>query len=76
MHYTHGTIVNIYFVCGLCASGFNHSDPILKTCLFGAVTSTKSADMIGISTLVMGLDLIEDQAFYSGYWICSRCINF
>ena len=55
MHYTHGTIVNIYFVYGLRASGFNHSDPILKTCLFGAVTSTKSADI--------------DKYRYSGYRI-------
>ena len=37
---THGTIVNIYIVYEL-ASGSYDSDPTLKKCLFGAVTSTK-----------------------------------
>ena len=40
LHYTHGTIVNIYIVYELGASGSNDSDPTLKNCLFGAVTLT------------------------------------
>ena len=38
LHYTHGTIVNIYIVYELGASSFNDSDPTLKNFLFGAVT--------------------------------------
>ena len=38
MQYTHGTIVNIYTVYELGASGSNDNDPTLKNCLFGAVT--------------------------------------
>ena len=43
--YTHGTILNIYVVYELGASGSNNSDPTLKHCLFGAVTLTKNADI-------------------------------
>ena len=43
--YTHGTIVNIYIVYELGASGSNDNDPTLKNCLFGAVTLTKNADI-------------------------------
>ena len=43
--YTHRTIVNIYIVYQLGASGSNNSDPTLKNCLFGAVTLTKNADI-------------------------------
>ena len=53
--YTHGTIVNIYIVFELGASGSNDSDPTLKSCLFGAVTLTKNADI--------------DKYGYSGYGI-------
>ena len=45
LHYTHGTIVNIYIVYELGASGSNDSDPTLKKFLFGAVTLTKNADI-------------------------------
>ena len=43
--YTHGTIVNIYIVYELGASGSNDNDPALKNCLFGAVTLTKNANI-------------------------------
>ena len=42
--YTHRTIVNIYIVYQLGASGSNNSDPTLKNCLFSAVTLTKNTD--------------------------------
>ena len=35
--------------------------PTLENCLFGAVTLTKNADLISIST---NIDLIEVEAFY------------
>ena len=53
--YTHGTIVNIYIVYELGASGSNDNDPTLKNCLFGAVTLTKNTDI--------------DKYKYSGYGI-------
>ena len=43
--YTHGTVVTIYIVYELGASGPYDSDPTLKNCLFGAVTLTKNADI-------------------------------
>ena len=58
--YTHKTIVNIYIVYELGASSSHNNDPTRKNCLFGAVTLTKNANIVGI--LVMELDLIEDQA--------------
>ena len=58
--YTHKTIVNICIVYELCASNSQNNDPTRKHCLFGAVTLTKNANIVGI--LVMELDLIEDQA--------------
>ena len=45
MQYTHRTVVNIFIVYELGASGSNNSDPTLKNCLFGAVTLTKNADI-------------------------------
>ena len=53
--YTHGTIVNIYIVYKLGASGSNDNHPTLKTCLFAAATLTKKADI--------------DKYRYSGYGI-------
>ena len=43
--YTHSTIVNIYTVYELGASGSHNNDPTLKNCLFGAVTLTKNTDI-------------------------------
>ena len=53
MQYTHGTIVNIYIVYELGASGSNDKDPTLKNRLSGAVTLTKISDI--------------DKYGYSGY---------
>ena len=53
--YTHGKIVNIYIVYELGASTSSDNDPALKSCLFGAVTLTKNADI--------------DKYWYSGYGI-------
>ena len=58
MHYTHGTIVNIYIVYELGASASSGSDPTLKNCLFGAVTLTKNTDIekYGYSGYGIGFD--------------------
>ena len=53
--YDHGKVVNMYFVYSLGACSSNYSDPIIKNCLFGAVTLTKNADI--------------DKYGYSGYGI-------
>ena len=53
--YTHKTIVNVQIVYELGASTSNDNDPGLKNCSFGAVTSTKNADI--------------DKYEYSGYGI-------
>ena len=53
--YTHGKIVNIYIVHELGAYNSNDNDPTLKSCLFGAVTLNKNADI--------------DKYRYSGYGI-------
>ena len=55
VHYKHKTILNIYIIYELGASGSNNSDHTLKNCLFGAVTLTKNADI--------------DKYAYSGYGI-------
>ena len=55
MQPTHGTIVNIYIFYELGAYSSNDNDPTLKSCLFGAVTLTKNADI--------------DNYRYSGYGI-------
>ena len=52
--YTHGKVVNIWFLWTWCTSSHNN-DPALKNCLFGAVTLTKNADI--------------DKYKYSGYGI-------
>ena len=53
--HTDKTIVNIYIVYEQGASTSNDNDPILKNCLFGAVTLTKNID--------------NDKYGYSGYGI-------
>ena len=53
--YTHKKVLNIYIVYELSASSSNFDDPTLKSCLFGAVTLTKNADI--------------DKYRYSGYGI-------
>ena len=43
--YTHGKSVNIYIAYELDASSSHSDDPILRNCLFGAVTLTENADI-------------------------------
>ena len=52
---THWKVVNIYTVYELGAFSSHVNDPTLKSCLFGAVTLTKNADI--------------DNYGYSGYGI-------
>ena len=68
MQYTHGTIVNIYTVYELVASGSNDNDPTLKNCLFGAVTLTKNADIdkYGYSGYGIGFDRRSSFSFSGG----------
>ena len=54
----------VYIVYELGASSSHNNDPTLKHFLFGAVTLTKNADIVSMGTLVMELDLKEDQAFH------------
>ena len=63
MSYTHGAILNIYIAYELGASSSHNNDPTLKSCLFGAVTLTKTQILICIDILLIELDLIEDQVF-------------
>ena len=42
--YTHGKVVNIYIAYELSASTSHFDDPMLKSCLFGAFTLTKTTD--------------------------------
>ena len=63
MSYTHGAILNIYISYELGASSSHNNDPTLKSCLFGAVTLTKTQILICIDILLIELDLIEDQVF-------------
>ena len=51
--YTHGKVINIYIFYELGACSFHINDPMLKNCLFGAVTLTKNGDI--------------DKYVYSGY---------
>ena len=66
--YTHKKVVNVYIVYELGASGSNNSDPILKNCLFGAVTLTKNADndKYGYSGYGIGFDRRSSLSFPSG----------
>ena len=66
--YTHRTVVNIYIVYELGASGFNDRNPTLKNCLFGAVTLTKNADIekYGYSGYGIGFDRRSSFSFPGG----------
>ena len=65
LQYTHETIVNIYIVYEMGASGSNNNDPTLKHCLFGAVTLTKNTDIekYGYSGYGIGFDRISSSSF-------------
>ena len=45
MSYTHSTIVSIYTVYELGASGPHGNGPTLQNCVLGAVTLTNNADI-------------------------------
>ena len=64
---THSTIVNIYIVYELGASGSHDNDPTLKNCLFGAVNLTKNADVdkYGYSGYGIGFDRRSNFSFPS-----------
>ena len=66
--YTYGKIVNIYIVYELGASSCNINDPILKNCLFAAVTLTKNAniDKYGCSGYGIGFDRRSNFTFPGG----------
>ena len=53
--FTHKKVVNIYIFYELGASSSHDSDPTIKSCLFGAVTLAKNADI--------------EKYTYSGYGI-------
>ena len=56
--YTHEKAVNIYIVYELAGSSSNSDDPMLKNCLFGALTLTKNdnIDKYGYSYYGIGFD--------------------
>ena len=60
----HKALVNIYIVFELGASSSHNNDPTLKNSLFGAVILTKNTDINKMGTLVMELDLMENQFFH------------
>ena len=65
---THKKVVNIYIVHELAASSSHTSDPIIKNCLFGAVTLTKNADIekYEYSGYGIGFDRRSSFSFPSG----------
>ena len=73
--YTHGTIVNIYIVYELGASGSHSDDPMLENCLFSAVTLTGNANInkYGYSGYAIVFD--RNKFFISKWWIWSKCNN-
>ena len=66
--YAHSTIVNIYIVYELSASGSQNNDPSLKNCLFGTVTLTKNAviDKYKYCGYGIGFDRRSSFSFPSG----------
>ena len=65
---THKKVVNIYIVYELTVSSSHNSDPTIKTCLFGAVTLTKNADIekYKYSGYGIGFDRRSSFSFPSG----------
>ena len=68
LQYTHGTIINIYIVYELGASGSSNNDPTLKNCFFRAVPLTKNADFhkYGYSGYGIGFDRGSSYSFAGG----------
>ena len=63
LSYTHRTIVNIYIVYELGASGSNDNDPTLKNCLFDAVTLTKNSDIENLGYSGYGIRFDRRSSF-------------
>ena len=61
---TGGKVLNIYMVYELGGSRSRNNDPTLRNCLFGAVTSTKNADIDKYGYSGYGIGLIEYQVFH------------
>ena len=63
--HNHRPIINIYIVYELGASSSHNNDPTLKTCIFGAVTLTKNADIeqYGYSGCGIGFDRRSSFSF-------------
>ena len=64
--YNYGKSVKVYIVYEKNKTdNTTSSDPTLENCLFGAVTLTKNADIVPISSNILGmvLDLIEKEVF-------------
>ena len=68
LHYKHKNIVKIYIVHELGGSTSHNNDPLLKNCLFGAVTFTKNADIdkYGYSGYGIGFDRRSSFSFPGG----------
>ena len=66
--FNHGKVVNIYIVYELGASTSNIGDPTLKSCLFGAVTLRKNADVekYKYSSYGIGFDRRSSFSFPGG----------
>ena len=62
--YTHGKVVNIYIVYEIFSYSSGDNYPTLESCLFGAVTLTKNADIDKYSIMVMELGVIEKEVFH------------
>ena len=66
--YTHEKAVNIYIVYELAVSSSQSDDPMLKNCLYGAVTLSKNADInkYGYSGYGIGFDGRSSFSFPGG----------
>ena len=66
--YTHEKAVNIYIVYELAVSSSQSDDPMLKNCLYGAVTLSKNADInkYGYSGYGIGFDRRSSFSFPGG----------
>ena len=60
---THEKVVNIYIVYELTASSSHDGDPIIKNCLFGAVTLTKNADIEKYKYSSYGIEFDRRSSF-------------
>ena len=63
--FTHGKVENIYIVYELCASSSHNNDPTLKKLfILMQLLWLKILILISKGTLLMELDLVEDQPFH------------